>query len=142
MNIDRKKLELSLDAFTKISQAKATEQFLELIKIAQCADIAAIAHQNLDMRFKNPLISNHIKRIAESSAAIRSELRINPKYGFRSADNDYTEDAAGELYMLLSYAIRFGKDGISALTENLRLQLEEPEKVKEFWAAMNQEVGQ
>lgn len=139
-NVNKKNVRANAQDFLRITPEKVTEQFIELIKIAQCADIAMIAFTNLDMSYKSPMISNHIKRIKESSEAIRKELRNNPKFGFKSYNNEYAENASGELYNLLGLAMLFGTDGLEALNVNLRLQLQEPGKMADALTALNNMV--
>lgn len=122
------KVRADISQFLKISPEKTKSQYIELIKISKCIDIAEQAYLNLDMEYKNPIVSNHLKRIKDSANEIKKQLKNHKKYGFSHKQSDYAEEAACELYMLISYAIRFGKEGIVALNEYLRVNLDEPEQ--------------
>lgn len=114
---------MSITQFQKITPEKALEQFHTLVTIDVCARASEMACLSLDMRFKNPNINNHIKRIKESVKFIQTQLKTDPKYGFSVKDEDYTFDAVGEIYECLTLLPMFGKEGIAALNENLKEQI-------------------
>lgn len=136
MNFNKKVVRANAADFTKLTPEKAQDQFIELIKICQCIDVALIAQLNLDARFKNPIIGNHLKRIKDSAQAIKTELRSS-RYGFSAKETEYAEEVACEIYNFLSTAVRFGKDGISELNKYLTLQLDQPEKFNAFVTETN-----
>lgn len=114
---------MSIAKFQKITPEKALEQFQLLTQIDINARIADMACLSLDMRFKNPLIKQRIKRIKDDCSFIQRELKNDKKYGFSVKDTEYVEDATGELYQLMQLAVQFGKEGIQALNENLLEQI-------------------
>jgi hypothetical protein len=124
MNTTQNKVQVSIKDFTKITREKAIDQFLEAIKISQCADIALMAHSNMDMDFQNPFIKNHLKRIKESSEAIKRELRSNKKYNLKSNDTEFTEDMAGVLFDFMTLSTLAGREYTQNLNEETKNHIE------------------
>jgi len=110
--------------FQKITPQKALDQFQHLVTIDISARMAEQALLSLDMRFKNPVVSNHLKRIRESVAAVKLALKTDPKYGFSVKDEGFTFDAVAEIYECVTLLPYFGKEGIAALNGNLKEQIE------------------
>lgn len=124
-------------SFATLSEETRTSLTQDVIVINQCADIATMAHENLHGMFKNPNINMHLKRIKDSSEAIKDIMRRDPRYGLKTKDTDYRINIGTELYVFLNLIMHFGETGLSAINENLRLNREYKEELALSYEIIN-----
>jgi hypothetical protein len=112
----------------RITPEKAMEQFQILLQIELLSRLIALRCQNLDMDFKRPDVHQRIGRMTADIAFIKMQLRTDKKYNIVPVDEEYAEDATGELDELFRLAPLFGKEGLAALNGNLQEQIDNAKK--------------
>lgn len=89
--------------------------------IGVCARLIQIEFANdlVDTKFKQPLVNQHAKRIAESSQQIKSALN-SPHMPFKVKSQEYMDyDYALQMHRIISYFTDMGLEKITEFADGL-----------------------
>jgi hypothetical protein len=112
---------------TEVRKARILKSVTMMAVMAEVIKMEYI--QDMDTRFKNPLVNNFANRIRQDAEAIQIHLKTNQNVNIKFLDQNFVEEYAAELHRVFHFFVGIPLSQIKDIMDQLYEQSEQIEEM-------------